>query len=120
MFGIAELKKIIDASDNIVFFGGAGVSTESGIPDFRGGSGLYGEGLDGGAFSDAARAIENAEVLIVGGTSLTVNPAASLIGCYRGGHMIIINKTPTPYDRFAEIILRDPIGEVLGRATETP
>lgn len=243
MSGIAELKKIIDASDNIVFFGGAGVPTESGIPDFRGGGGLYsededdgvppetklsrgyflscpegfykyyrrhmlypdaqpnrahlalaaleragklravitqnidglhqragsknvielhgstlenycvdcgrrydigyilnsahvpkcsecggtvrpdvvlyGEGLDDGAFSDAARAIENAEVLIVGGTSLTVNPAASLVGCYSGKHLIIINKTPTIYDLFAEMVLRDPIGEVLGRATDS-
>ena len=232
-----ELKKIIDGASDIVFFGGAGVSTESGIPDFRGAGGLYlgeeddgvppeeklhiryflrnpegfyryyrrhmlypeaqpnaahlalaaleragklstvitqnidglhqragssnvielhgstlrnycvrcgkkygvdyilestgvpkcsecggivrpdvvlyGEGLDGSVFADAEEAIANADVLIVGGTSLTVNPAASLVDYYCGEHLIIINQTPTPYDCFAEMIIRDPIGTVM-------
>ena len=231
-----ELQRIIDEAENIVFFGGAGVSTESGIPDFRGNGGLYteddensvqpetilsaeffrrypkefydyyrshiiypyakpndahyalarfekegklsavitqnidglhqeagsvnvielhgsahrnycvecgkqygidaivnsvgvprcscggiirpdivlyGEGLDGSALNDAEKAISCADVLIVGGTSLTVQPAASLIGYYEGEHLIIINSTPTPYDGLAELVIREPNGEVL-------
>ncbi len=53
--------------------------------------------------------------MIVGGTSLTVYPAASLVGYFRGKHMIIINKSPTPYDRFADYVIRDSIADVLGK-----
>lgn len=74
---------------------------------------LYGEGLDEDTMMEAGEAIYNADVLIVGGTSLTVNPAASFVRLYRGDHLIIINKTPTPYDCYAELIIRDPIDEVL-------
>lgn len=77
---------------------------------------LYGEGLDSEAFTRAGEAIRSSDVLIVGGTSLTVHPAASLIRYYDGKHMIIINKTPTPYDSAAEMVIRDPIGEVFGAA----
>ncbi len=230
-----NLKSIIEKAKNIVFFGGAGVSTESGIPDFRGNSGLYtdsdedgvspetilsigyfmshpekfykyyrsnmlypdvqpndahialarleqegklsavitqnidglhqkagsknvielhgtsltnscircgkkydmkyiyegtglpkctcgglirpdvvfyGEGLDVSAITDAKKAISNADVLIVGGTSLIVQPAASLINYYNGDDLIIINQTPTPYDEYAKIVIREPIGKV--------
>ena len=79
---------------------------------------LYGEGLDGYVFSAAERAIAEADVLIVGGTSLTVNPAASLVAYFGGKHFIIINKTPTPYDDYAEMIIREPIEEVLSEAVE--
>lgn len=238
MTDIEYLKEIIENSDNIVFFGGAGVSTESGIPDFRGEGGLYdddeeekygespenilshsyffsnpegfysyyknnmiysyaepndahialarlekegklkavitqnidglhqmagsenvielhgsslrnfcvgcgkehslsyvmesegaptcqecgkivrpdvvlyGEGLPSRAFGEAEELIYEADVLIVGGTSLTVHPASSLIESYQGEHLIIINKDPTPYDGYAELIIREPIGEV--------
>ena len=74
---------------------------------------LYGEGLDGEVFSRAAAAIRRAEVLLVGGTSLTVQPAASLVGTYRGGHLVLINFSETPYDGMAEYILRASVGEVL-------
>ncbi len=74
---------------------------------------LYGEGLDGEAFRLAEEAIMEADVMIVGGTSLTVYPAASLVGYFRGKHMIIINKSPTPYDRFADYVIRDSIADVL-------
>ncbi len=73
---------------------------------------LYGEGLDGVAWRRAEDAIRGADVLIVGGTSLTVYSAASLVEYYRGEHFIVINKTRTPYDRWAELVIRDPIGEV--------
>ena len=234
---IEKLQEIIDASDNIVFFGGAGVSTESGIPDFRSESGifkslekygdtperlvshsyylehtdkffsyykdclifpeaepnpahytlarlekegklkaiitqnidglhqkagsknvyelhgsvyrnycekcgkfyppeyirdsagvprctcggrikpdvvLYEESLDQTVIEGAVRAIADAEVLIVGGTSLTVYPAAGLIRYYRGNKLVLINRDETPYDTYANLIFRDPIGKVLG------
>lgn len=77
---------------------------------------LYGEGLPTSAFSMAEELIYEADVLIVGGTSLTVHPAASLIEAYQGEHLIIINRTPTAYDGYAEMIIREPIGKVLKEA----
>ncbi len=74
---------------------------------------LYGEGLDGRQFSLAEEEIANADLLIVGGTSLTVNPAASLVGMFEGEHLVIINLSPTPYDVFAELVINAPIGDVL-------
>ncbi len=76
---------------------------------------MYHEGLNTRKFYDAAEAIYYADVLIVGGTSLTVQPAASLIDNYQGEHLIIINKTPTPYDGIAEFVIRDSIGETLSK-----
>ena len=76
---------------------------------------MYREGLNTKKFYDAAEAIYYADVLIVGGTSLTVQPAASLIDNYQGEHLIIINKTPTPYDGTAEFVLRESISEVLSK-----
>lgn len=74
---------------------------------------LYGENLDGVAFMQAQNDIAEADVLIVGGTSLTVYPAAGLVQHFKGEHFIIINQTSTPYDPWAEIIIREPIEEVL-------
>ena len=74
---------------------------------------LYGEGLDGVAFMQAQNDIAEADVLIVGGTSLTVYPAAGLVQHFRGEHFIIINQTPTPYDSWAEYVIREPIEDVL-------
>lgn len=73
---------------------------------------LYGESLDGMALTKAEETICNADVLIVGGTSLTVQPAASLVRLFRGEHLLIINKTPTPYDRYADLLIREPIEKV--------
>ena len=73
---------------------------------------LYGEGLNTDYFLTAEALIAQADVLIVGGTSLTVNPAASLVRRFRGKHLIIINKTPTPYDWMAEYVIRAPLAEV--------
>ncbi len=234
---IAELQKIIDEHDNIVFFGGAGVSTESGIPDFRSVDGLYNQkyawppetilshtffvrnteefyrfyhdkmlaldakpnaahlklaelekagklravvtqNIDGlhqmagsrtvyelhgsvhrnycqrcGAFYDAAymaeaegipvcekcggvikpdvvlyeegldqqviegavRAIREAQVLIVGGTSLVVYPAAGLVQYFRGDKVVLINKGATSMDGSADLLIQEPIGAVLGQ-----
>ena len=73
---------------------------------------LYGEGLDSSTIYNSVSAIESADVLIVGGTSLNVYPAAGLIDYYRGSKLVLINKSTTPYDRKANLIIRDSIGQV--------
>ena len=236
---VKQLKDIIDNSDNIVFFGGAGVSTESGVPDFRSVDGLYNqqydyppetilshtfyrkntkefyrfyrnkmlfpdaqpnnahkalarleemgklkavvtqnidglhqaagskavyelhgsvhrnycerchkffsledimkttgvpkcecggtikpdvvlyeEGLDQMTIQKSIHAIANADVLIIGGTSLAVYPAAGLIDYYRGNKLILINKSSTPRDARADLIINDAIGQVLSQVVE--
>lgn len=233
---IAQLKEMIADSDNIVFFGGAGVSTESGIPDFRSVDGLYNqkwkyppetilsrsfferdpaeyyrfhreklvidgvkpnrahlrlaqleqegklkavitqnidglhqaagsknvlelhgsilraycsrcrkpypaetinkgsgvprcscggvirpdivlyeEPLDNDIVRKSIEYIRNAEVLIIGGTSLNVYPAAGLINYYRGKKLVLINLSETPYDSYADLIIHEKIGEVFSR-----
>ena len=231
---IRRLKELVDGSDNIVFFGGAGVSTESGIPDFRSVDGLYHqkfkyppetmlshsfymahkaefyefyrakmlapdaqpnaahrklaqweqegklkavitqnidglhqkagsrevlelhgsvlrnycerchkfygldailhstgvpkctcggdikpdvvlyeEGLDENVMDKALRYIHNADMLIIGGTSLAVYPAAGLIRYFKGKNLVLINKQPTPYDGRADLVIHDAIGKVM-------
>ncbi len=234
---VTELKKIVEAYDNIVFFGGAGVSTESGIPDFRSVDGLYHqqydyppetilshsfyrsntkefyrfyrnkmlfldakpndahkklaeleakgkvraivtqnidglhqaagskvvlelhgsvhrnycerchafydvqyildsedvpvckecggpvkpdvvlyeEGLDDKTIRDAVRYISEAQVLIIGGTSLAVYPAAGLIDYFKGDKLVVINMAPTPRDRYADLLIQEPIGQVFAQ-----
>ena len=236
---IEQLKKIIDESNNIVFFGGAGVSTESGIPDFRSANGLYNqdlgrtvspeemishsfyvrhtkdfyefykdkliykdakpnachkalaelekqgkvraivtqnidglhqlagsktvfelhgsvlrnycekclafydvdkvlesdgvpycdkcggrikpdvvlyeEGLDEDVINGAVNAIAQADTLIVGGTTLIVYPAAGLIRYFRGKNLVLINMSATQADESADLVIRDPIGEVFSQ-----
>ena len=236
MNGIKQLQQWMDESDNIVFFGGAGVSTESGIPDFRSTDGLYNqnydyppetilshtffmqktdefyrfyrdkmliegarpnpahlklaeleaagklravitqnidglhqaagsktvyelhgsvlrnncmkcgkfypgdyirtctgipkctcggtikpdvvlyeEGLDMGTMQASVDAIRNADMLIIGGTSLVVYPAAGLIDYYRGNKLVLINKSTTKMDSRANLVINDPIGEVFAQ-----
>lgn len=241
MYETETLKRWIDASDNIVFFGGAGVSTESGIPDFRSVDGLYNmkydyppeqilshtffmenteefyrfyrdkllvdgvkpnkahyalakleqegklkavitqnidglhqaagsrevlelhgavsrnhcmscgkyygleavkdsptmvphcscggiikpdvvlyeEALDDELMNRALRYISDADILIIGGTSLNVYPAAGLIRYYRGNKLVLLNRGATPMDGKADLIIREKIGEVLGSVTES-
>ncbi len=76
---------------------------------------LYEEGLDEKTIKGAVRAIAEADVLIVGGTSLTVYPAAGLIRYYGGNRLVLINRDETPYDGYANLIFREPIGQVLGQ-----
>ena len=75
---------------------------------------LYEEGLDQDTVEGAVRAIAGADVLIVGGTSLVVYPAAGLINYYRGNKLVLINRDPTPYDGQADLVIHDSIGKVLG------
>lgn len=230
---IEQLKKLIDESDNIVFFGGAGVSTESGIPDFRSKDGLYNqkykyppeeilshtffmneteefykfykdklnslkyepnithiklaeleqkgklkavitqnidglhqkantknvlelhgsvlrnycmkchkfydaqyvfnstgipkcecggiikpdvvlyeEPLNDEVVEESIRAIHNADLMIVGGTSLTVYPASGLINYFRGNNLVLINRNATPYDGRADLVINESLGDV--------
>ena len=76
---------------------------------------LYEESLNSADIEEAVRLIEEAEVLIVGGTSLAVYPAAGLIDYYRGTHLVLINRDATPYDRKANLLIQDKIGWVLGQ-----
>ena len=236
MDSIERLKELVDSTDNLVFFGGAGVSTESGIPDFRSVDGLYNqkydyppetilshsfyrkctdefyrfyrdkmiclwarpnaahmklaqweqegklkavitqnidglhqaagskkvlelhgsvlrsycerchkfydaeyilhsagvpacecggiikpdvvlyeEGLDQQVLQEAMRCITNADMLIVGGTSLAVYPAAGLIDYYRGNKLVLINKEPTYKDSMAVLVVSGSIGEIFSR-----
>ena len=233
---VKKLKELVDSSDNIVFFGGAGVSTESGIPDFRSTDGLYHqewkyppevilshtfyesnpeeffrfyrakllisgvepnaahqklaewekagklkaivtqnidglhqaagsknvlelhgsihrnycekcgkfhdfdfmrrstgvprcecggivkpdvvlyeEGLDQRTLNDAVRFISQADMLIIGGTSLNVYPAAGLINYYRGRKLVLINKSAVSRDLAADLVITDPIGQTLSQ-----
>lgn len=73
---------------------------------------LYEEGLDSQTIYNAVSAIEEADVLIVGGTSLNVYPAAGLIDYYRKNKLVLINKSTTPYDNRANLIIRENIGGV--------
>ena len=75
---------------------------------------LYEEGLDQETMEASILAINRADVLIVGGTSLVVYPAAGLINYYRGNKLVLINRDPTPYDRKADLVIHDSIGKVLG------
>jgi len=79
---------------------------------------LYEEPLSENDLCDAERAIRSADLLIVGGTSLTVNPAAGLVLWFSGGKFVIINRDPTPYDGMANFVFREPIGKLLGEAVE--
>lgn len=77
---------------------------------------LYEEGLDDACVMGAVEAIAGADLLIVGGTSLTVYPAAGLLRYYKGDKLVLINRDETPYDGSADLIFRESIGEVLTKA----
>ncbi|MDK2789092.1 MAG: NAD-dependent deacetylase [Epulopiscium sp.] len=79
---------------------------------------LYEEPLDSQILHKSIHYISNAEVLIVGGTSLVVYPAAGLVDYYKGKHLILINKSSTPYDTQADYVIHDSIGKVLSQLIE--
>lgn len=76
---------------------------------------MYGESLDSGAIEAAVKAISEADTLIVGGTSLTVYPAAGLIRYFRGRELVLINRDETGYDSSATLVIREAIGSVFAR-----
>lgn len=76
---------------------------------------LYEEGLDNTTLSKAVRYISEADMLIIGGTSLVVYPAAGLVDYYQGDKLTVINKTVTPQDKYANLVVQGSIGEILGQ-----
>ncbi|MCX4339039.1 MAG: NAD-dependent protein deacylase [Lachnospiraceae bacterium] len=76
---------------------------------------LYEEGLDQSTLSAAIRAISEADVLIVGGTSLAVYPAAGLLDYYNGNKLVLVNKTPTARDGIADLVVQGSIGEIFSQ-----
>ena len=76
---------------------------------------LYEEGLDDATIRGAIHAISHADVLIIGGTSLTVYPAAGLIDYYNGNKLVLINKSVTPMDGRADLLVQGPIGEIFSQ-----
>ena len=76
---------------------------------------LYEESLDSATMEGAVADIQAADLLIIGGTSLAVYPAAGLINYFRGNRLVLINKSPTPYDGRASLAINAPIGQVLGQ-----
>ena len=76
---------------------------------------LYEEGLDDATMRGAIRAISHADVLIIGGTSLTVYPAEGMIDYYNGNKLVLINKSVTPMDSRADLLVQGPIGEIFSQ-----
>lgn len=79
---------------------------------------LYEEGLDLDILNEAVEAIEQADCLIVGGTSLNVYPAAGLLQYFNGKYLVLINKDRTPFDSQADLVIHDSIGKVLKDAVD--
>ena len=73
---------------------------------------LYEEGLDERVLTASVQAIRNADLLVIAGTSLAVYPAAGLIDYFQGSHLAIINLSPTPRDRFADLCVQAKVGDV--------
>ena len=76
---------------------------------------LYEEGLDNDTVEGAVESISRADCLIIAGTSLTVYPAAGMVRYFRGKHLVLINRDPTPMDEMCELVLHDKVGEVLDK-----
>lgn len=76
---------------------------------------LYEEGLDQNTIEKSVRAICNADLLIVAGTSLTVYPAAGLVNYYRGNRLVLINRDETPFDNRADLVLHESLGKVFSQ-----
>ena len=103
MSKINQLQQIIDSSDNIVFFGGAGVSTESGIPDFRSESGI---------FKSLEKYGDTPENLV--SHSYYLDHTEEFFNYYKD-NLVLINKSETPYDDLATLVINDAIGETLSQ-----
>lgn len=76
---------------------------------------LYEEPLNEKVMADAIHAIGKADLLIVGGTSLTVYPAAGLLQYYRGSRLVLINRDETPYDSYADLVFHDSLGKIFSQ-----
>ena len=76
---------------------------------------LYEEGLDQRTLEESVRCLAAADLLIIGGTSLNVYPAAGLIRYFGGRHLVLINKSPVAQDLAADLVITDPIGQTLSQ-----
>ena len=76
---------------------------------------LYEEPLNESVMAGAIHAIRKADLLIVGGTSLTVYPAAGLLQYYRGSRLVLINRDETPYDSYADLVFHDSLGKIFAQ-----
>ena len=104
------------------FFGPEYIMASEGVPKCDSCGGLikpdvvlYEEGLDNETITGAVNAISQADVLIIGGTSLVVYPAAGLIDYYRGHKLVLVNKSSTPRDKIADLVINGKIGEVFSQ-----
>ena len=79
---------------------------------------LYGEPLAIDRIEAAIQVLQRSDMLIVGGTSLSVYPAAGLIDYFSGSHLVLINQSPTAYDEQADLVIRQPIGQALAAKNE--
>ncbi|GGF91166.1 NAD-dependent protein deacylase [Paenibacillus aceti] len=79
---------------------------------------LYGENLDNQVLSESIQAIAAADLLLIGGTSLTVQPAAHLVTYFNGGRTVLLNASPTAYDHRADLLITDPIGAVMAEVSQ--
>lgn len=79
---------------------------------------LYEESLDQDTLAGAVSAIRRADLLIVGGTSLTVYPAAGLLQYYRGNRLVLINRDETPYDDYANLVFHDSLGKIFSQLSD--
>ena len=75
---------------------------------------LYEEGLDNNILTNSIRAISEADLMIVAGTSLTVYPASGLINYFRGRNLVLINRDSTPFDNMANLVINESLGKVFG------
>ena len=115
-------KKRFDGTEDDVLAGMKFVLDSDGIPRCPDCGGvvrpdvvLYEEGLDGEVISRSVMHIQRADMLIIGGTSLVVYPAASFINYFNGKHLAVLNMAPTSRDSEADIVIKDKIGEVLSQ-----
>ena len=106
------------------FYPGEFIKETDGIPYCRCGSVvkpdvvLYEESLDQRVLEQSVNAIAQADLLIVGGTSLTVYPAAGLLRYYGGSRLVLINRDETPYDSAADLVFHDPIGSIFSQLND--
>lgn len=127
---MAGSKKVLELHGSVLrnycedcgaFYDAEFILNSNGVPKCQCGGGvkpdvvLYEEGLDHFTLQESIRFISEADVLIVGGTSLAVYPAAGLIDYYRGNKLILVNKTPTPRDSIANLLVQGSIGEIFSQ-----
>lgn len=127
---MAGSKKVLELHGSVLrnycedcgkFYDAEFILNSTGVPKCECGGGvkpdvvLYEEGLNNYTLQESIRCISEADVLIIGGTSLAVYPAAGLIDYYRGNKLILVNKTPTPRDGIANLVVQGSIGEIFSQ-----